>query len=432
MSWFILATINNGYPYNTDFPMTYNTDYTSNDDVKYPYTAWRIQNNINSGYPFTWYMFPEEGGGSSGGEIDYNVSDFGDLDNRQTILDQMFHFDLFQHGAIAYALNGSELADVLQQINVLYNADPDTVQMQLDFHGSNPTDYIINVFGFPFNFDSEILIPSPVKIGPVTLDTSGYEIGQIFIINFGTLHIDPYFNDFRDYKPYTELQLYLPLCGTVSLDPALYIGHDLSVDYVCNIYTGSCIARIYRDSLLDSVVNGNIACQIPITAAKMGDYQANIKAINSAIKQQETSLILSSVTTTAAIAGGIMSGNPLALAGAVGSIGQMAKSITNLDKLYYDMSHNAPGISSTSSGDAVLSMNASTLKALLMYKRTQVVQGFNPDHYGHTVGYACCKQCLVSDITGYTVCSKINTNGIQATTEEINMIEQLFKSGVYL
>lgn len=431
MSWFILSTINNGYPYNTDFPMEYNTEYTSDDTIKYPYTAWRIQTGINSGYPFTWYMFPEEGGGSSGGEVDYNVSDFGDLDNRQTVFDQMYQFTLFDHGAIAYALTGTELASALSEINVLYNADPDTLQMQLDFHGSNPTDYIINVFGFPFNFD-DFLVEDNITLGAVTLNTTGHIAGQLLYLNFGTLHIDPYFNDFRDYKPYTELHLYLPLCGTVSLDPALFIGHDLTVDYVCNLYTGSCIARIYRDSLLNSVVNGNIACQIPITAAKMGDYQANIKAIDSAIKQQETSLIMSAATTAAAIAGGIMSGNPLALAGAAGGLGQIEKNIVNIDKLNYDMSHNAPGISSTSSGDTVLSMNASTLKALLMYKRTQVVQGFNPDHYGHTVGYACCKQCLVSEISGYTVCSKINTNGIQATTEEINMIEQLFKSGVYL
>lgn len=431
MAWYIDSNINNGYPWNEGFPNSFKTGWTVDDGVILPKIAWRITAGINSGYPFIWYWF-EDSGEPTGGEVNYNITDFGDLNNKQTILDQMFNFSLLSHGAIAYALTGSELADVLDQVNVLYNTDPDTLQMQLDFHGSNPTDYIINVFGFPFNFDSGLLVPSTVKIGPVTLDTTAYALGQLYVINFGTLHIAPYFNDFRDYSPYTEIQLYLPLCGTVSLDTALYIDHDINIDYVCNLYTGSCIARIYRDNLLDKVVNGSIACQIPITASKMGDYQDNIKTINSAIKQQETALTMSAISTTAAIAGGVMSGNPLAMAGVLGGMSKMEGSIANLDKLYYDLAHNAPSVSSTSSGDAVLSMNASTLKCLLMFKRTQTVQGFNTDHYGKTIGYACCKQCTVSDITGFTVCSKINTNGIAATSQEIDMIERLFKTGVYL
>lgn len=441
MSWYIDSEVNNGYPWNTEFPTTFKTTWTNTDTIGLPKGAWRIQQGVNSGYPFIWYWFSEEagsGGGSDGGEISYNRKDFGDLNNRQSLItDSFFDFTLLANGATAYVLNGTQLANVLEQVNGLYVSEPpdpiDLQRLQLDFHGSNPTDYIINVFGFPFNFtfgpdDSTY----PVKIGPVGLSTTAHIAKQIHIVDFGTLHIDPYFNDFRDYSPYTEIQLYLPLCGTVTLDPALYIGHDISVEYVCNVYTGSCIARIYRDDLLDKVVNGNIACQIPITAAKMGDYQNNIKTINAAIKQQETSLAMSTVSTIGSIAGGIMTGNPLAIAGALGGISKIESSIANLDSLNYELSHTAPSVSSTSSGDAVLSMNASKLKCLLMFKRTQTVQGFNISQYGRTVGFACCKQCSVSDITGYTVCSKINTNGIPATVEEIQLIEKVFTSGVYL
>lgn len=449
MSWFIDPEINEGYPWNDEFPDEFATTWTVNDNIQLPKYAWRIQRGVNSGYPFIWYWFSEEagsGGGSDGGEISYNRKDFGDLNNRQSLVgDSFFDFSMATHGAMAYVLNGAELANVLEQVNGLYNSDPtpdpDMLQkMQLDFHGSNPTDYIINVFGFPFNFDLQSLFKQDLKIGPVTIevqrplseDTQAYVTKQIHTIDFGTVHIDPYFNDFRDYKPYTEIQLYLPLCSTVSLDPAMYIGHDISVEYICDLFTGSCIARIYRDDLLDKVVNGTIACQIPITAAKMGDYQNNIKAIESAIRQQESSLMTSDIQTAASMAIGIMSGNPLALSGAISGMGQMEKGFENLDKLKYDMAHNAPAISSTSASDSVLAMNASQLKCLLMFKRTQTVQGFNISQYGRTVGFACCKQCSVSDITGYTVCSKINTNGIPATVEEIQLIEKVFTSGIFL
>lgn len=432
MAWYINSDINSGYPWNEGFPSSFKTGWTVEDNIILPKIAWRISSGVNGGYPFIWYWF-EESGESTGGEVNYNLPDIGDISNRSTPWSTYF----FSSGATAYALTAQEVTSFLAEVNRMYISDSDTTQMQLDFKGSNPTDYIIGLYGYPFELNTGVRIPRPINIGAISLQTEGIVINNLSEgerpLDLGSIDIQTYFNDFRDYAPYTTLQLYIPLCGTVSLDTSLYMGHTLSVDMVYNIYTGSCIARIYRDDLLDKCVNGNMATEIPISAAAMGTYQNNIKQIEQGIKQQEAQILLSTFATAATtVAGAMIAPSPLTAMGAVSAAGQIVGSMNKLESLEYSLDHTQPSISSTSAGDAVLAMQLAVLRGLLLIKRPQALSGFRPESYGKTVGYACCMQGAISDFSGYTVCSNIDCNGISATVDEISMIHTAFKSGVYL
>lgn len=433
MAWYINSDINDGYPYNTEYPEYMITDWTDNELIPLPYSAWRISPGINDNYPYIGFWLDTVPGGGDGGEVNYNHPDIGDVSNRSTPWSKYF----FSSGATAYALKAQEVTSFLAEVNRMYITDADTTQMELDFKGSNPTDYIIGLYGYPFELNTGVRLPQAIKIGAVSLQTEGIIINNLSEgdrpLDLGSIDIQPYFNDFRDYAPYTTLQLYIPLCGTVSLDTALYMGHTLSVDMVYNIYTGACIARIYRDDLLDKTVNSNIATEIPISAAAMGTYQNNIKQIEQGIKQQESQILLSTFATAATtVAGAMIAPSPLTAMGAVSAAGSITQGLNKLESLNYSLDHTQPPISSTSAGDTILGMQAAVMRGLLLIKRPQALPGFNPEAYGRTVGYACCMQGKVSDFTGYTVCGSIDTTGISATVEEVSMIHTLFKSGVYL
>lgn len=55
MSWFIETNVNEGYPYNTDFPDDYQEGFNP-----LPALMWRIRSGINEGYPWIGYWYPDE------------------------------------------------------------------------------------------------------------------------------------------------------------------------------------------------------------------------------------------------------------------------------------------------------------------------------------------------------------------------------------
>lgn len=52
MSWVIDPNINNGYPWQQDFPGVVEADWSG----ELPYSAWRIDPQVNNGYPFNDLM----------------------------------------------------------------------------------------------------------------------------------------------------------------------------------------------------------------------------------------------------------------------------------------------------------------------------------------------------------------------------------------
>lgn len=56
MAWFIDPDINDGYPWQEDWPQEAQTAFTG----ELPYSAWRIQADVNDGYPWIWWWFKED------------------------------------------------------------------------------------------------------------------------------------------------------------------------------------------------------------------------------------------------------------------------------------------------------------------------------------------------------------------------------------
>ena len=336
---------------------------------------------------------------------------------------------------------------VLDAINDLYISDPDgNSKWQLDFKGSNPSDYIVGLYATP------LIVPhstglSTFTLGPVDFngDIQTYTYNGTGYFTFGTINLYgdnyPLFGDFRDYAPYTQIELYIPLCGTVTLDPAFFVGHSITVDMYYDITTMSCTAAIYRDGItLYKTINGSIGAQIPITSLDMGNYQNTIHALESAQKQNDMRLITSvmtmGVSAAAAIAtGGVSLGvGAGALAGGAG----LLNTIEQGKQIDYQLDHTAPTVSQTGTADAQNGFCVGSMYAHLFIKRAKLLNGHNDTVYSKTVGNACCINDYIGSRTGLVVCSNINANDIVnaygecPTVDEINAIKQAFSTGVYV
>ena len=330
-----------------------------------------------------------------------------------------------------YAMDVGELRSLMTFINGMYQGDSDDTQLKIDFKGSNPNDYIVGVFAYPFNIPNTSHL-SNVYIGPVETNVNANVVDKdnFGFSTFGSILVDGealgFHGDFRDYEPYTQLELYLPMVGTAKLDPSYYVGHYVTVNYIYDINTGSLSAQILRDDTIDKIIESTISVQIPVTARDMGSYQNNLyqmkmNLLNTAVHGAASGI---TQTATAATKGTDINGVTNAAVSGFEYGQQFGKTI-------YDMKHMQPAIAQTSTASPANGMQFYN-NCVLFVKHLKMLDDFNPENYGKTVGYACLMNKQLSDVSGFTVCANADLSGIPATADEINAIQAALQSGIYL
>lgn len=384
-----------------------------------------------------WTDGRESGYDPDAGEDD--DGDTGDLNNFPTS-----SFRYGSGGNMAYWINSINLIKLNEDLNNLYLNDVSTTPLNVDFKGSNPNDYIVNLYGLPFVPELDPLGSNKsVAVGPMTLPTAKGDI----IDTFSSYKIDcgykkvPARGNFLDYEPYTQIELYIPMCGTIQLDCAQVVGRTLHLIIYYDIMTMSCVGCIYRNApdgeTLIHTINGSIGASIPLTAARMGDYQNAMQTTRNALKQNEMKTALGVGGAVIGIAGAALApvsgGASLALAGAaLGGIATAANGIMNEQQLQYELTHKQPNVAQCSTADGATAQMVSTLTPILFIKRAVPLESYDAETYGKTVGFACCINSTVGAFSGFTVYSNVDLSGIPATKTEIDMIRAKLNSGIYI
>lgn len=364
--------------------------------------------------------------------------DSGDLSNAGNYLHRFGAEGLTIWAFYRTSLGGNGLDAAINAITDLYLTDPDgNEKWQLDFKGTNPDEYIVSLMAFPLRFSlSESTYT--FKLGAVDfegIDVKKYADTGFF--TFGSVTV-PAYGDFRDFAPYTTAELYIPFCGTCDINMAFFAGRDLIVDMYYDIYTGSCAAAIYRYTALGKTlyktINGQIGVEIPLSAARMGDYQNTLHSLETAQKQNDiriaTSVLGMGITAGATIATGGAT-LPLLAAGVASTMG-VVSSVQKSDEINYQLEHTQPKPTQTTAASTQNNYCVGGTRCMLFIKRAHMDSGYNADVYGRTKGYACLLNNTVNDNSGLTVCSNIDTSNIPATADEINAIKQAFANGVIL
>ena len=134
---------------------------------------------------------------------------------------------------------------------------------------------------------------------------------RYFTVDMGTVNIPKFWDSYLDYAPYTKCSLYLPYIGTHALNINEIMGKKVGVKYYVDILTGLCVVRVSIDGKYTYQYNGNICTSLPLTGAQYNNKVSSLlQGVGGAI-------------TTAA---GVITENPMMIAGGIGTMAGAAAS----------------------------------------------------------------------------------------------------------
>lgn len=241
-----------------------------------------------------------------------------------------------------------------------------------------------------------------IQVGYINSGVSSKIVTEQYTeIDCGTVTINEYFGDARDYSPFTQVYCYLPFIGIVELNADDVVNSTLGIKYKIDVLTGCCLAQLtVKKYGLDAVLytyTGNCAVQMPITS---GNYLSTVSSLLGAV-----------VSGAAAVAtGGALA--PVAIGAAANALGGGARASVAM------------------SGS--LGSNAGAMGIRKPYLIIKRVESADANGYNEFYGYPTNKRVNLSQLTGYVRVKDINLSDTNATEDEQNEIVTLLKEGVIL
>lgn len=239
-----------------------------------------------------------------------------------------------------------------------------------------------------------------IKVGYLDSGVSANAVSnQYTTIDCGTVTLSEYFHNVFDYSPYTQINLYLPFIGIVSLDNADVMRASIHIVYHVDVLSGACLAevKVTRDGAGGTLYQytGNASVTLPISS---GSY-------------------MGIVTSIASIAGGI--------AGTIASGGAALPMLASAA----GSALNARAKVEHSGG---FSGNAGAMGGKIPYliiSRPQVALANNFQKY---IGFPANYTTKLSNCAGYVKVLECHLENVNATNTELTEIESLLKEGVII
>lgn len=266
---------------------------------------------------------------------------------------------------------------------------------------TDPIQNIISCKAFPFDIAGTT---ADIKIGNVQLNIQGKKVSNnTKIISVGSINLsDPAssgynpFNNYLDYAPFTEINVYLPYVGIKPLDVNMIQKKTLSFDYIVDLLTGAGRARVKIGNSVISEYDCTIGVDIPLTSSDRA--QADAKHL-------------------ANIGFGVVAGMR---AGAVGAIAGGVSGVINGISDGYHMNQTSGGSPTVSSNDCK--------DIYLIYNQPKPLTS---NGYAHAHGYPCRAQYTLNNLNGYTQIETIDLKGLELSEEEEKELRDILTSGFY-
>ena len=239
-----------------------------------------------------------------------------------------------------------------------------------------------------------------IKVGYLDSEVSSKLVSnQYTSIDCGTIDLYEYFGNVLDYTE-TEIYIYLPFVGIVPLNVYDVMRSSINVKYKVDVLTGACLCsvNVTRDTAGGQLYtySGNCAVQYPLSS---GSYMG---------------IVASALGVAGSVVGSITSGGamlPLAL-------GVGASALTSA-KTRVEHSGSISG-------------NAGAMgikKPYIIIKRPQTAYANDFNYFN---GIAQNEKVSLSTLSGFTKVKYVNLEGIQATSKEMEMIENELLKGVLI
>ena len=404
--------------------------------------------------PYTPYPQPDNGFGVCLSYYALQRGDYSDL------LDWIYFYSDYDNALSAYTAAGRQ-AD----FNAKY---PDPAAWSAHVceragYNAYPTNNIVSLMCFPFDLDGtdagyqlgawdtslyhdhfNELADTPVLTGKKM--STGYKI-----LDMGSMYISPVYGDFRDYKPYTALELQIPYHGTQDLDPADWIGHTVAVSVIVDYITGSSLAVIKRS---DSAGNfapaftmpGQMGISVPITADSITGSANTFSAMSTAYQSGKIGIIGDTAAGVLGVAAGAAGAVGAAMegktAGAVSgalSAGQTSVQTATGVLQYgltakqqkFEMNHPATGKMVMGTGSPSTSF-AYEYRCRLVRHYPAMLDDAGGAEFAKIYGHACNQTATIGNFDGFTMFGAVDLSGVPATPEEKTILLQMLQNGIFI
>ena len=237
-----------------------------------------------------------------------------------------------------------------------------------------------------------------IKVGYLDSGVSANVVSnQYTTIDCGTVTLSEYFHNVFDYSPYTQINLYLPFIGIVSLDNADVMRASIHIVYHVDVLSGACLAevKVTRDSAGGTLYQyaGNASVTLPISS---GSY-------------------MGIVTSIASIAGGIA--GTIASGGA--ALPMLASAAGSALNARAKVEHSGS-----------FSGNAGAMGGKIPYLIISRPQVALADNFQKYIGFPANYTTKLSNCTGFVKVLECHIENVNATNSELTEIESLLKGGI--
>lgn len=240
-----------------------------------------------------------------------------------------------------------------------------------------------------------------IVVGRLDSGVGSNLVSQQYVdVDCGSVRLDEYFGNVFDYSPHTTISLYLPFIGFVPLNVDDVMRSTISITYGVDVFTGACLATVNVDRDGNSVglyqYSGVASVEYPLTGAQHGGL----------------------VNGLLGVAGGVAG---IALAstgvGVVAGASAIAGGLTNAAKT----SNARSGGFSGNAG----AMGVKIPYLIIERPITKVANTFDILN-----GYPTNHDSRLGDCSGNVIVKYVHVEGINATEQELSLIESMLKSGV--
>ena len=268
---------------------------------------------------------------------------------------------------------------------------------------ADPMDVIIGLSIVPLTATQIGTTSATLMVGNISTTVSMPRANkQYVVVDCGTINILPKWGAYLDFAPYSKLQLFLPYIGYVDISPDDCMNTTISVKYVIDILSGSCVAQVKCSDHVLYEYSGTCSCPCPVTA---GQYQNVVMGA------------LRGIGAVAAIAGGYSSGN---VGAAMSGLNEAISTVRDSVKPEVSRSGGFGGSSGL--------MGHQTPYLVLTIPRLCI-----PGEQEKMIGYPSFVTSLLGDLTGFCAIETIHISGIAgASTDDLDEIDTLLKRGVFL
>ena len=401
---------------------------------------------------YTPYPQPENGFGIA---LKYYAVKRGDISD---LYDWIFWYASYDRAlAAAQAAGAAYEADFMLKY-------PDPAAWSAHFaemagFGEYPTQDIVSLMAFPFelsgtstgyqlgSWDTSTYHEMFNEIADTPL-LSGYKITSGYkYLDMGSVDIAGRFGDFRDYPPYSRIELQIPYHGTVEIDPADWIGHTLSVKIVCDLMTGASLAIVLRDGTPVTTAAGQMGISVPLSKDNIAQTAVSLLSMSTASQSSRVGAVQSifgsvvqTVQGVSDLLGGedgktkladIVSGASKVAGGAFGATASVIQRLIAKKQQEYEMTHLAQGklIVGTAAPSCAV---AYEYRCRIVYHYPRLLIGGGASDFQSIYGCACNKSGSISSFSGFTEFGAADLSGIPATEVEKGMILSMLQAGIFI